>query len=77
MDRVGFEPTTSALYSLLKWRLMNENSTAGQIHPVHSFSFCVLCTSVDESMEHSKQGFALLSNLIRFPEDFVFLVTQK
>jgi hypothetical protein len=56
---------------------MNENSTAGQIHPVHSFSFCVLCTSVDESMEHSKQGIALLSNLIRFPEDFVFLVTQK
>lgn len=33
--------------------------------------------SVDGSMEHSKRGFALLSNLIRFPEDFVFLVTQK
>jgi hypothetical protein len=44
MDRVGFEPTTSALYSLLKWRLMNENSTAGQIppSPLFFFSFSVL-----------------------------------
>jgi hypothetical protein len=39
MDRVGVEPTTSALYSLLKWRLMHENSTAGQIPASQLFFF--------------------------------------
>ena len=40
MGRVdGFEPTTAALYSLLNWRLMNENSTAGQFPPGPLFFF--------------------------------------
>jgi hypothetical protein len=33
--------------------------------------------SADRIMIHGKQGFILLNNLIRFPKDFVFLVTQK
>jgi hypothetical protein len=48
-----------------------------ELTAVRRFLLAQLFYSVDESMGHSKQGYTLLNNLIRFLKDFFFLVTQK
>jgi hypothetical protein len=52
MDRVGFEPTTSATVfsggsaSYLKLEVVKRNVFVFKSHPVHSISFCLLSSPI-------------------------------